>query len=149
MDLLGGSSSDSDSEAGEEVLNVNNEYASNYDKWRGKEHLQKLKDKHGDQNINQEEEDEDDSSSEEEDEDGEEITADIEKDFFTTLSSLKSKDPAIYDGKTTFFKASDPKTKISSEKTEKITIADMERKIILEKGGKFDEIEEILLSHNI
>ena len=104
MDLLGGSSSESDSDSGQEILNVNNDYASNYDKWRGKEHLQKLKDKHGDQNIHQEEEDEDDSSSEEEDEDGEEITADIEKDFFTTLSSLKSKDPAIYDGKTSFFK---------------------------------------------
>ena len=144
MDLLGGSSSDTDSEAGDEVININNEYASNYDKWRGKEHLQKLKDKHGDQSIDLEEDDEEESSSssEEEDENGDEITADIEKDFFTTLSSLKSKDPAIYDGKTTFFKASDPKTKISSEKTEKITIADMERKIILEKGGKFDEIED-------
>merc|ERR1712156_408116 len=107
MDLLGGSSSDTDSEAGDEVINTNNEYASNYDKWRGKEHLQKLKDKHGDQSIDLEEDDEEDSSSssEEEDENGDEITADIEKDFFSTLSSLKSKDPAIYDGKTTFFKA--------------------------------------------
>ena len=146
MDLLGGSSSDTDSEAGDEVININNEYASNYDKWRGKEHLQKLKDKHGDQSIDLEEDDEEDSSSssEEEDENGDEITADIEKDFFSTLSSLKSKDPAIYDGKTTFFKAhQQTSNKTQSEKKEKLTIADMERKVMLEKGGIFDEIEDI------
>ena len=58
MDLLGGSSSESDSDTNEDLLNTNNDYASNYDKWRGKEHLQKLKDKHGDQSIDLEDDDE-------------------------------------------------------------------------------------------
>ena len=150
MDLLGGSSSDSDSsESSDLIINTNNEYASNYDKWRGKEHLQKLKDKHGDQSIDLEDEDEDESSSEEEDEDGGEITAEMEKDFFATLSSLKSKDPAIYDGETTFFKPiQQTANKPQAEKKEKLTIADMERKIILEKGGQFDEIEaEEIVTH--
>ena len=100
MDLLGGSS-DSDTDD-KDILNTNNDYAAKYDNWRGKEHLQKLKDKYGDRDL---EEEEDDSSSEEsEDEEAEELTPEVEKDFFVTLASLKTKDPSIYDGKTSFFK---------------------------------------------
>merc|ERR1712058_211762 len=108
--------------------------------WRGKEHLQKLKDKYGD-TVNDNDEDETDSSDEEEDEDAEELTPEIEKDFFATLSSLKRKDPSIYDGTTSFFreKTSDS-VKSKESKNQRVTIADMERKVILEKGGKFDEI---------
>ena len=131
MDLLG---SDSDTE---DVLNVNNDYAAKYDNWRGKEHLQKLKDKYGDRgDLNENEEDSDSSSDEEEDDDAEELTPEIEKDFFATLSSLKCKDPTIYDGKTNFFtnkQSSLDKTVSSDSKSKKITIADMERKIMLEK----------------
>ena len=135
MELLG-----SDSENEDEVLNVNNDYAAKYDNWRGKEHLQKLKDKYGD-TVNDENEEETDSSDEEEDEDAEELTPEIEKDFFTTLSSLKRKDPSIYDGTTSFFREkSGDSVKSKESKDQRITIADMERKIILEKGGKFDEI---------
>ena len=138
MDLLG---SDSDTE---DVLNVNNDYAAKYDNWRGKEHLQKLKDKYGDRgDLNENEEDSDSSSDEEEDDDAEELTPEIEKDFFATLSSLKCKDPTIYDGKTNFFTNSSlDKTVSFDSKSKKITIADMERKIMLEKEGKFDDIEE-------
>ena len=101
MDLLGGESSESESEG----LNLDNDYAAKYDNWRGKEHMQRLRDKYGDQVQDNEEEEEDESSSEEEDEDAEELTPDVEKAFFATMASLKSKDPALYDGKTTFFKA--------------------------------------------
>ena len=103
MDLLGGESSESESEG----LNLDNEYAAKYDNWRGKEHMQKLRDKYGDQVQDNEEDEEDESSSEEEDEDAEELTPEVEKAFFATMASLKSKDPALYDGKTTFFQAKD------------------------------------------
>ena len=138
MDLLGGESSESESEG----LNLDNEYAAKYDNWRGKEHMQKLRDKYGDQVQDNEEDEEDESSSEEEDEDAEELTPEVEKAFFATMASLKSKDPALYDGKTTFFQAKDasePNSKISRTKDEKITLSDMERKIMLEKGGQYED----------
>ena len=140
MDLLGGSS-DSDTDD-KDILNTNNDYAAKYDNWRGKEHLQKLKDKYGDRDL---EEEEDDSSSEEsEDEEAEELTPEVEKDFFVTLASLKTKDPSIYDGKTSFFKekSESSKEKQVKEKSKKVTLADMERKVILENEGKYEEIEE-------
>ena len=139
MDLLGGESSESE---GEEMLNINNDYAAKYDNWRGKEHMQRLKDKYGDQ-VQDDQEEEEESSSEEEDEDAEELTPEMEKAFFATMASLKSKDPAIYDGKTTFFReknASEPK-KATQIKEKKITLADMERKIMLEKGGEYEDVE--------
>ena len=116
MDLLGGSSSDSEAE---DVLNVDNEYAARYDNWRGKEHLQKLKDKYGDKSHDGPDDETDSSSDEEEDENAEELTAQIEKDFFTTLSSLKRKDPDIYDGSKSFFTAAEKelsKDKSSSQR---------------------------------
>ena len=142
MDLLGGSSSDSEAE---DVLNVDNEYAARYDNWRGKEHLQKLKDKYGDKSHDGPDDETDSSSDEEEDENAEELTAQIEKDFFTTLSSLKRKDPDIYDGSKSFFTAAEKelsKDKSSESKAKKITIADMERKVMLEKDGNFEDIDK-------
>lgn len=72
------------------------------------------------------------------------------------MSSLKSKDPTIYDKNIQFFekvnKAVDDedsnsdaddddgdqsKIKKKDKKTKPITLKDYERKIILEKGGKF------------
>ena len=140
MDLLGGDTSESE---GEERLNLDNDYAAKYDNWRGKEHMQRLKDKYGDQ-VPDNQEEEDDSSSEEEDEDADELTPEVEKAFFATMASLKRKDPALYDGKTTFFKAkeaSELNKKSTQLKEEKITIADMERKIMLEKGGEYEDEE--------
>jgi len=134
-DLLG---SESDSDSKDEILNLDNSYASKYDQWRGKEHLQKLKDKYGDDY-----EEEEDSDDEEEDEDADELTEDVEQDFFATLASLKKKDPKIYDGKTEFFKESaSDKIKSKSSKDQKVTLGDIERKVMLEKGGKFDELED-------
>lgn len=82
-----------------------------------------------------------------EDEDAKELTEEVEKDFFRTLAMLKSKNPQIYDGKTTFFAAKkdddieeEPKKKVKKEKA--LTIADLERKVMLEKGGKFEEMDE-------
>ncbi|XP_065212146.1 protein KRI1 homolog isoform X2 [Planococcus citri] len=76
------------------------------------------------------------SSSEEEDENAKEWTDEIEKTFLKTLSSLKKKDPKIYDDKVKFFKDE----LISSRhppapKEEHLYLKDYERKIILEKNG--------------
>ena len=137
-DLLG---SDSDNEPAAETWKTDNTYAAKYDQWRGKEHLQKLKDKYGDDYEEEE------SDSETEDEDADELTEEIEKDFFTTLASLKKKDPKLYDGKTEFFKESQSeKSKTRSSKEEKVTNGDIERKVLLEKGGKFEELDDIKLN---
>jgi len=136
-DLLG---SDSDTDGTEEILKTDNSYAAKYDQWRGKEHLQKLKDKYGDE---YEEGESDSDEDEEEDEDADELTTEIERDFFATLASLKKKDPKLYDGKTEFFKESkSSKSNARNSKEEKVTIGDIERKVMLEKGGKFDELED-------
>ena len=58
-----------------------------------------MKDKYGEDVLNSSSE----SSSSEEDEDAEALTSDVERDFFRTLSLLKSKDPSIYDSQTQFF----------------------------------------------
>merc|ERR1712059_85161 len=130
---------------GEEVenfkINTSNNYAEKYDTWRQKEHLQKLKDKYG-EDFQEESEDSDESS---EDSDAEELTQEVEKDFFTTLASLKSKDPAIYDGTTNFFKegkGSSSAEMNKEKKGKKVTLADVERQVMVEKGGRYDEIED-------
>jgi len=142
MNLLEESSSDEETK---EKFTINKDYADRYEKWRGKEHLQKLKAKHGD--IDEEESDSE--SEESEDSDAEELTEEVEKDFYKTLACLKAKDPKIYDKDATFFesKAPDPsdsggKSDKSKKKDKKITIGDMERKIMLEKGGTYDEMED-------
>jgi hypothetical protein len=68
-----------------------------------------------------------------------ELTEEVEKKFFQALASLKTKDPRIYDEKTVFFsreekKNEDDEKKKKKKKTEtKITLGDLERKIMLEK----------------
>jgi len=137
-DLLGSSGSESDNEGCENDFKTDNVYAAKYDQWRGKEHLQKLKDKYGDDYNEGDSE----SDDEEEDDDAEELTTEIEKDFFATLASLKEKDPKLYDGKTEFFKDSKNVKTNKSSKEDKVTIGDIERQVMLEKGGKFDELED-------
>ena len=129
MDLF---EEDSGSEDSEEIkINTENNYAERYDNWRQKEHLQKLKDKYG-EDVEEESEESDDES---EDSEAEEMTEEVEKDFYATLSSLKSKDPKIYDGETEFFKKNEQAEESSSKekKVAKVTLADMERKVELIK----------------
>lgn len=58
---------------------------------------------------------------------------------------MKTKDPSIYDSKQKFFEQqpdfSKPTSKSKTE--EKVTLRDYERKLILEKGGKFSDDEDI------
>lgn len=148
MDLLGDSSGEEEDKA-EIKINTENSYANKYDAWRQKEHLQKLKDKYGD---DYEEESESEESSD--DSEAEELNEENEKEFFATLASLKKKDPKIYDGQTEFFKgetvadSGGVANKIAKVKKEKkVTLADVERQVMLEKGGHFDEMEDKSLKY--
>ncbi|XP_065361488.1 protein KRI1 homolog [Calliphora vicina] len=127
-------------------IKTNENYASSYNTLRKKELLQKYKDK----GLDVSESDSNDSDSSEEDE---VLDPSFDQHFLKTLASLKSKDPAIYDKSTKFFKnvetdddsdGEDEKSNTNKEKKSKpVTLKDYERKIILEKGGKFvDDSDE-------
>lgn len=121
--------SDSDVE-----VKTNNEYAKNYEIWRKKEELNKLKTKYGDDDFDEE------SSSSEDDDEAVKLSEDVEKDFFKTLSCLKNKDPKIYDQKAVFFKDTvEPNKKHISKQEKSMSIKDYERKLLLENGGIVDE----------
>ena len=92
------------------------------------------------------------SSSSDEDE---VVNPKFDQEFFKTLATLKSKDPSIYDKNTRFFDGvegpisftneSDANGEIQQDvskkqkKSKPVTLKDYERKIILERGGKFDD----------
>lgn len=85
------------------------------------------------------------SGSSEDDEVGAELTQEIEKKFYKTLSCLKQKDPRIYDENVRFFEENDVEKPKKKEKKEKpVFIKDYERKLLLEKGGHVSDsdIEE-------
>ncbi|XP_073838407.1 protein KRI1 homolog [Musca autumnalis] len=130
-------------------LNTNEGYAKTYNHLRKKELLQKFKDK----GLNDyDSESSSDSDSSEEDE---VLDPTFDQEFLSTLASLKSKDPKIYDKQVKFFEkvnkqigedgseddgggSGDEKNKVGKQKKNKpVTLKDYERKIILEKGGKF------------
>ena len=98
-----------------------------------------MKDRYGDVGLN--ENSEDDSTSESEDEDAQELTKDVELEFFKALSMLKSKDTQIYDKeKTKFFenmvKPDDEQATVekkSKKEKKPYQLKDMEREIIMEK----------------
>ena len=128
-----------------------------------------MKDKYGEDAANRLVKDEDEESSSEsetEDEDGEVCRlscsllvlfilsilndnyqawdSDVEKQFFQTLASLKKRDPSIYSSNQQFFDKSKqlvPKKK--SEKEEAFTRRDYERKLVLEKGGRMSDEEDV------
>nr|XP_023020073.1 protein KRI1 homolog [Leptinotarsa decemlineata] len=130
-----------------ENFQTNNEYARNYSKWRNKEEQNRLKTKYG-EDIEQN----DSSSSSSDDEEGVELTPAFEKDFFKTLSLLKSKDPSIYDKNVHFFQetektASGEKPK-KTKKEQPMYLKDYERKIILEKGGVLSDEEDEIVNEN-
>ncbi|XP_006819512.1 protein KRI1 homolog isoform X1 [Saccoglossus kowalevskii] len=135
----------------EEELTINTSYAKKYNQWRRKEELQKLKARYGDVNLSDEESS---SSSEFEDEDAVALTPQVEKDFFRALSAVKFKDPKIYEKDVKFYhsgedgnnlSADDDKQKVKkkTKSTDKpFLLRDYERKVMLEKGGKFEDEDD-------
>ncbi|XP_026471244.1 protein KRI1 homolog isoform X2 [Ctenocephalides felis] len=131
--LFDGDDSDSDVN-----IKTDNPYAKNYDIWRQKEELNKLKTVYGEEALNDYD---DSSSSSSEDEDAKELTEEVEKDFFRTLACLKNKDPKIYDKDVNFFSENkEQNTKKKKTKPEKpITLRDHERKLLLE--GDIEDLD--------
>lgn len=126
-------SDDSDTEVN---FKTTNEYAKNYNSWRQKELLNSLKTKYkGDLNSDE------DTSSSDEDESDIELPDKVEMDFLKTLSSLKNKDPKIYDDSVKFFDDTpiDPTVK-KKKKEQTMFLKDYERQMLLEHGSKgFDD----------
>ncbi|XP_055844952.1 protein KRI1 homolog [Episyrphus balteatus] len=118
-------------------FNTNADYAKSYNKFRQKELLKKYKDR----NDVSESDSSDESDSTEEDEI---IDPKFDQEFFKTLSSLKSKDPTIYDKNTRFFDGVELEVGQNKKQApaKPVTLKDYERKIILEKEGKFEDDSE-------
>uniref|UniRef100_A0A1A8K8Z8 Protein KRI1 homolog n=1 Tax=Nothobranchius kuhntae TaxID=321403 RepID=A0A1A8K8Z8_NOTKU len=126
--------------SGRSELKINSRFAQRYEKYRQKEELQKLKDRFGDRA------DESDSDSSESSSDGSdvELDPDAERDFYRTLSLLKKKDPKIYEKDVKFYSEESPRSeaKPSTSKRDKVKpmyLKDYERKVILEKEGKYED----------
>ncbi|XP_075715092.1 protein KRI1 homolog [Rhinoderma darwinii] len=120
-------------------LKINRKFAERYDRYREKEELQRLKDRYGDT------QDQDGGSSSSESDSGDELTIDpqLDKDFYRTLSLLKKKDPIIYKEDVTFYKEADPSAanQPKTAKEKPMYLKDYERKVILEKEGKYEDEE--------
>ncbi|XP_020511658.2 protein KRI1 homolog [Labrus bergylta] len=127
--------------AGKSEFKINSKFAQKYEKYRQKEELQRLKDKYGDQADESQSEDE--SSS---DDSEVELDPEIERDFYRTLSLLKKKDPKIYETDAKFYSegaSTSEETPSTSKKGVKpMYLKDYERKVILEREGKYEDDEE-------
>ncbi|CAB1341999.1 unnamed protein product [Coregonus sp. 'balchen'] len=130
--------------SGKSDFKINSKFAEKYEKYRQKEELQRLKDKYGDQA----DESESGSGSESDDDSEVELDPKVERDFYRTLSLLKKKDPKIYQTDAKFYTVEDASiaddaVPSTSKKTEKpMYLKDYERKVILERGGKYEDEED-------
>ncbi|XP_011189017.2 protein KRI1 homolog [Zeugodacus cucurbitae] len=127
-------------------ISTNKEYAKSYNSFRKKELLKKFKDRGYD--VNESDSTSDSESSSEEDE---VVDVKFDQEFLKTLSSLKNKDPTIYDKNTQFFGSlneainsdgEDEKNVSRDKKQKPVTLKDYERQVILDKGGIFEDDSE-------
>lgn len=72
------------------------------------------------------------------------VNPEFDEVFYKTLASLKEKDPKIYDKSTRFFDESIAieNAAAKEKKTKALTVKDYERKVLLEKGGIYEDDEE-------
>ncbi|KAF3926230.1 hypothetical protein ABW20_dc0101615 [Dactylellina cionopaga] len=136
---------DDDSE--EPAFKVNTEYARRFEHNKKREELHRLEEKYGKSSSKRrktgdsEDDDrdslassEESSSSEDEDEFGELVTNGIDAQIKATITAIRSKDPRVYDTKTTFFDASAAGNNNTSEapKENSMTLKQYHQKNILE-----------------
>lgn len=143
------SQSDDENSDSNTEFKVNNEYAKNYNQWRQKEELHKLKQRYGEEACNLDNLSDNSSSDTSEDDDEVEVSEKFENDFFKVLAYLKSEDPKIHDEKISFFNNTKEdleegreNRKKKGKKEKAVTLRDFERKIILERGGKYSDSED-------
>ncbi|XP_071330592.1 protein KRI1 homolog [Trachinotus anak] len=129
--------------SGKAELKINSQFAQKYEKYRQKEELQRLKDRFGDRG-----DDSDSETSESSSDDSEvELDPEVERDFYRTLSLLKKKDPKIYQKDAKFYSEGDASTSDEKPSTSKkalkpMYLKDYERKVILEREGKYEDDED-------
>uniref|UniRef100_A0A2M4BDC9 Protein KRI1 homolog n=1 Tax=Anopheles marajoara TaxID=58244 RepID=A0A2M4BDC9_9DIPT len=131
---------DSDQEDEEEQVEfrTNKNYAKHYDEFRKKEILGQLKNLDPGSGSS--------DSSDDETTDEEIVDADFDKEFFRTLAFLKRKDPNKYTEQPSFFQDVKPVEEVALTKRHRkekpMTLKDYERKVMLEKGGVFEDEED-------
>ncbi|KAH1176475.1 protein KRI1 homolog [Mauremys mutica] len=124
----------------EPELKINAGFAARYGRYRRREELQRLQDRYG----------ADEESSSESEESGDDVELDPlqDRDFYRTLALLKTKDPRIYQQDATFYSQAESLSESGREaaalkrKEKPMYLKDYERKVILEKEGKYEEDEE-------
>ncbi|XP_017561402.2 protein KRI1 homolog [Pygocentrus nattereri] len=126
-------------------LKINKKFAERYGKYRQKEELQKLKDRFGDRDVESSSGSSDSDSGEESEV---ELDPELERDFYRTLSLLKKKDPKIYQKDARFYaeeaasSGSDERPSTSKKAEKPMFLKDYQRKVILEREGKFDDDDD-------
>ncbi|XP_035511458.1 protein KRI1 homolog [Morone saxatilis] len=123
-------------------LKINSQFAVKYEKYRQREELQRLKDRYGDRADDSDSESSDSSSDDSE----VELDPEVERDFYRTLSLLKKRDPKIYQADVKFYSegasTSDEKPSTSKKAVKPMYLKDYERKVILEKEGKYEDDDD-------
>ncbi|KAI2618660.1 Krr1-domain-containing protein [Hypomontagnella submonticulosa] len=142
---------DSDDESdGGVKLQINKEYAKRFEHNKKREEMHRLEEKYKSKQANGDKstmDDGDDSSSDEtEDDDGFLATEDLDAEISATLQAIKTKDPRVYDGKTTFYRPIDENTvtedaSAKSKKEKPVFLKDYHREKILrgDTGADFDD----------
>ncbi|KAI1822664.1 KRI1-like family C-terminal-domain-containing protein [Xylaria intraflava] len=134
--------SDDESDGGAD-LKINDAYAKRFEHNKKREEMHRLEEKYkskqgsGSHSKNKDDDEDDDSSSDEtEDDDGFLATEALDAQISATLQAIKSKDPRLYDGKSTFYTPIDEDPTVQStaskEKKEKpVFLQDYHRERLL------------------